>query len=87
MVIIFCVTCERFYSRLADIKSKCTVALDVSPEECVSRKTIKNVLRLCDSRFSKMRVCGSFTADAGLPLQLVALITMYCIVLLQLAFL
>ncbi|GBP83617.1 hypothetical protein EVAR_61231_1 [Eumeta japonica] len=51
-----------------------------------SRKTIKDVLRLYGSRISKMRVCGSFTADAGLPLRLVALITAYCIVLLQHAF-
>ncbi|GBP68783.1 hypothetical protein EVAR_83516_1 [Eumeta japonica] len=53
----------------------------------VSRNVTKNVLRLCDVRFSKMRVCGLFTADAALPLRLMSLIATYCIVLLQFAFL
>ncbi|GBP90577.1 hypothetical protein EVAR_56739_1 [Eumeta japonica] len=36
---------------------------------------------------AKMRVCGLFTVDAALPLRLMSLVTTYCIVLLQFAFL
>ncbi|GBP90574.1 hypothetical protein EVAR_56736_1 [Eumeta japonica] len=79
-------------------KNDCAVALNEHPEQgktillpvryCgVFRKTIKNLLRLCNVRFSKMRVCGLFTVDAILPLRLLGLMATYCIVLLQFAFL
>ncbi|GBP74362.1 hypothetical protein EVAR_51546_1 [Eumeta japonica] len=51
-----------------------------------TRRLAKNVLRLCSKRYRKMRACGFFTVDAALPLRLLALITTYCIVLLQFAF-
>ncbi|GBP74360.1 hypothetical protein EVAR_51544_1 [Eumeta japonica] len=52
-----------------------------------TRRLAKNVLRLCGARYRKMRACGLFAVDAALPLRLLALITTYCIVLLQFAFL
>ncbi|GBP90583.1 hypothetical protein EVAR_56745_1 [Eumeta japonica] len=87
MIIMFSLGCERFYSCLDDIRNKCTIAYDLSPERNISRKTAKNILRLCDVRFSKMRPCGLFVVDAALPLRLLGLVATYCIVLLQFAFL
>ncbi|GBP76661.1 hypothetical protein EVAR_51146_1 [Eumeta japonica] len=121
---MFSVACERFYSRLDDIKNNCAVVLDLPPEQfgtaCkvemilreasksesrsrmkskwevrarpshlkgASRNTTKNILRLCEARFSKMRVCGLFAVDAALPLRLMGLVATYCIVLLQFALL
>ncbi|GBP90580.1 hypothetical protein EVAR_56742_1 [Eumeta japonica] len=86
-VVVFSATCDRFYSCLDEIKSNCTVALDIPHEECAYRKTTKNLLRLCNTRSCKMRVCGLFVVDAALPLRLMSLIATYCIVLLQFAFL
>ncbi|GBP68786.1 hypothetical protein EVAR_83519_1 [Eumeta japonica] len=74
-MVLFSAACERFYRRVGDIKNDCAVALNEHPEQgktillpvryCgVFRKTIKNLLRLCEVRFSKMRVCGLFTVDA-----------------------
>ncbi|GBP83616.1 hypothetical protein EVAR_61230_1 [Eumeta japonica] len=87
LIIVFSLGCERFNSRLDDIRKKCTIAYDSSPGRSVSRKTAKNILRLCNVRFTKMRVCGLFAVDAALPLRLVGLVATYCIVLLQFAFL
>ncbi|GBP76652.1 hypothetical protein EVAR_51137_1 [Eumeta japonica] len=73
VVVMFSVACERFYSRLDDIKRNCAVVLDLPLEESVFRKTTKNILRLCDVSSSKMRVCSLFTVDAALPLRLLGL--------------
>ncbi|GBP61924.1 hypothetical protein EVAR_44980_1 [Eumeta japonica] len=84
---MFSLGCERFNSGLDHIRNKCAIAYDSSPERSISQKTAKNILRLCDVRFSKMRPCGLFAVDAALPLQLLGLVATYCIVLLQFAFL
>ncbi|GBP76651.1 Vacuolar protein sorting-associated protein 73 [Eumeta japonica] len=86
VVTMLSVACEKFYSHLDDNKNKCAEVLDVSPERSAFRKTIKNILRLCNVK-SKMRVCGLFTVDAALPLRLLGLVATYYIVLLQFAFL
>ncbi|GBP83602.1 hypothetical protein EVAR_61216_1 [Eumeta japonica] len=72
------------YYQFSDITSG-----DRMDEECkgASQKMTKNILRLCNVRFSKMRVCGLFIVDAALPLRLISLTATYCIVLLQFAFL
>ncbi|GBP83601.1 hypothetical protein EVAR_61215_1 [Eumeta japonica] len=87
MVIVYSVACEKFYSRIDDIKSNCALVLNLIPQKRASQKAIKNILRLCNVRFSKMRVCGLFIVDAALPLRLISLAATYCIVLLQFAFL
>ncbi|GBP90584.1 hypothetical protein EVAR_56746_1 [Eumeta japonica] len=86
-VIMFSVACEKFYCLLDDTKSACTAILEQNPEKSEYQKTAKNVLRLCTANSAKMRVCGLFTVDAALPLRLMSLVTTYCIVLLQFAFL
>ncbi|GBP88022.1 hypothetical protein EVAR_60027_1 [Eumeta japonica] len=87
IIVMFSTSCEKFYSSIDGLKHNCVVVLNSTPEKSVSRNVTKNVLRLCDVRFSKMRVCGWFTADAALPLRLMSLVATYCIVLLQFAFL
>ncbi|GBP61936.1 hypothetical protein EVAR_44992_1 [Eumeta japonica] len=86
-VVMFSAACERFYCRVDDVKNDCAVALNEHPQQGAFRKTFKNLLRLCNVRSSKMRLCGLFAVDAALPLRLLGLMATYCIVLLQFAFL
>ncbi|GBP78771.1 hypothetical protein EVAR_59561_1 [Eumeta japonica] len=87
-LVLLSVNCERFDCSIEKVKKACVVILeDTSYEEKSTRRLAKNVLRLCNVRYSKMRACGLFTIDAGLPLRMLNLITTYCIVLLQFAFL
>ncbi|GBP78775.1 hypothetical protein EVAR_59565_1 [Eumeta japonica] len=87
IVTIFSVACEKFYCRVDTIKSICARILELHPEQTEYQKAAKNILRLFNTKFSKLRMCGFFAVDAALPLRLMGHIATYCIVLLQFAFL
>ncbi|GBP61922.1 hypothetical protein EVAR_44978_1 [Eumeta japonica] len=53
----------------------------------VVRGRVDSVNLRCSLVRSSKRVCGLFAVDAALPLRLLGLVTTYCIVLLQIAFL
>ncbi|GBP24953.1 hypothetical protein EVAR_12620_1 [Eumeta japonica] len=78
--------CERFYSRVSELKIACVCLLQKSSDVKL-RRMAKNVIRLCSVRCEKFRACGLFTVDAALPLRLAGLVATYSIVLLQFEFL
>ncbi|PZC73333.1 hypothetical protein B5X24_HaOG200857 [Helicoverpa armigera] len=78
--------CEKFYSTVQSAQDNCMFVLKSNCTESVQR-LCKNVRRLHRSRFSKLRVCALFRADAALQLSLMALLTDYIVVVLQFAFL
>ncbi|GBP80971.1 hypothetical protein EVAR_54135_1 [Eumeta japonica] len=80
------VMCENMNAQIAKIKTACIVLNEDQRDDC-SRRMAKNIKRLCEVRYRKFRACGPFTVDATSPLRLTGLITTYCVVLLQFAYL
>ncbi|KAH9640151.1 hypothetical protein HF086_018393 [Spodoptera exigua] len=87
IITFLCVECEKYYSAIKEIKWMCT-QMTASERSSANQKTFcRNILRVQDATFKKLRICGLFAVDASLPLRVIAFITTYTIVLLQFVFL
>ncbi|KAH9644404.1 hypothetical protein HF086_006432 [Spodoptera exigua] len=80
----FC--CEKFYRAISNVQNSCSIVLKLNCSDN-DRRLCKNVQRLHRATFNKMTVCRFFVIDACFPLNMLALLANYVIVLLQFAFL
>ncbi|CAH1640555.1 unnamed protein product [Spodoptera littoralis] len=87
IITFLCVECEKYYSAMKDVKRTCSQMTTSERSSANQKRFCKNILRVQDATFNKLRVCGLFAVDASLPLRVVAFITTYTIIQLQFVFL
>ncbi|KAF9412170.1 hypothetical protein HW555_009243 [Spodoptera exigua] len=87
IITFLCVESEKYYSGIKRVENACS-QMTTSVRSSANQKTFcRNILRVQDATFKKLRICGLFAVDASLPLRVIAFITTYTIVLLQFVFL